>query len=69
MLFHSSHIQFTQADPEDNGLHDEIVAEQLEPEAITTLEEGIDGQQLSDSWQTIISDLEQDPEWFKFTEE
>lgn len=68
MLFHLKHIQFTKVDPEDNGLLEEIAAERLEPEAIT-LEEGIDGQRLSDSWQEITSDLEQDPEWFKYTEE
>lgn len=61
-------MQFTQQDPDDNGLIEEIAAERLEPEAIT-LEEGIDGQRLSASWDTITSDLQQDPEWFKFTEE
>lgn len=66
MLFHRIH--FAKVNPEDNGLLEEIKSEQLEPEAIT-LEEGISGEQLSDSWQSITSDLEQDPEWFKSMEE
>lgn len=68
MLFHTHHVQFAQVDPEDNGLREEIIAEQLEPEAIT-LEESIDGERLSNAWQEITSDLQQDPDWFKFTEE
>ncbi len=68
-LFHSNRVQFTKVDPEDNGLLEEIAAERLEPEAISSLDEGIDAQRLSDSWQEITSDLEQDPDWFKFTEE
>ena len=68
MLFHSQHIQFSKVDPLGNGLGDEIAQEQLEPEAIT-LEEGVDPNQLSNFWQTVESDIEQDPEWFRFTEE
>jgi hypothetical protein len=68
MTFHFHHLQFTKPDPEDNGLHDEILQEQLEPEAIT-LEESLNGEELTDAWQSITSDLEQDPDWFKFTEE
>jgi len=66
MLFH--HIQFQTPDPEDNGLREEILQEQLEPEAIR-LEDGINGDELSRSWQSITSDLEHDPEWFAFNEE
>jgi hypothetical protein len=66
MLF--QRIQFTKPDPEDNGLIEEIVQEQLEPEAIT-LEEGIDARELDARWQEIESDIEKDPEWFRFTEE
>lgn len=60
MLFH--HIQFKTPDPEDNGLLEEIAAEQMEPEAIT-LEE-VDGADLQEKWRQIESDIEKDPEWF-----
>ena len=68
MLFHSQKIQFSKVDPLGDGLGDEIVSEQLEPEAIL-LEEGLDGNELSAYWQSVESDIEQDPEWFHFTEE
>ena len=68
MLFHSQRIQFSKIDPLGDGLGDDIAQEQLEPEAIT-LEEGIDEGQLSEFWQSVEEDIEQDPEWFHFTEE
>lgn len=68
MLFNSQKIQFGKVDPLGDGLGDEIANEQLEPEAIT-LEEGLNGSELSEYWQSVKSDIEQDPEWFHFTEE
>lgn len=68
MFLHPHHMQFSKVNPEDNGLLEEIAAERLEPERIT-LDEGIDGQELSQSWEEMTADLEQDPEWFKPTEE
>lgn len=68
MLFHSQHIKFSKVDPLGDGLGDDIAQEQLEPEAIT-LEEGVDAQQLSQFWQSVETDIAQDPEWFHFTEE
>lgn len=69
MLFHPHHISFSAVDPLGDGLGDDIAHEQLEPEAITSLEEGIDEGQLTEFWQSVTSDIEQDPEWFKFTED
>lgn len=67
MLF-KHHIAFKQIDPLGNGLREEITQEQLEPEAIT-LEEFVDEGKLSNYWQSVESDIEKDPEWFKFTED
>lgn len=67
-LFHPRRVQFAKADPLGDGLGDEIVSEQLEPEAIT-LDEGVNPGELSEFWQSVESDIEQDPEWFHFTEE
>jgi hypothetical protein len=66
MLF--QRIHFTKADPDDNGLIEEIAQEQLEPEAISP-EEGIDARELDARWQEIVSDLEKDPTWFRSIEE
>ena len=66
-LFHHT-ISFKKADPLGGGLGEEIIAEQLEPEAIT-LEEGIVEGELEAKWQSIEEDIHNDPEWIRFTEE
>jgi hypothetical protein len=66
-LFHH-HIAFKQIDPLGDGLREEIQQEQMEPESIT-LEEGVDEGQLSQFWQSVEADIQEDPEWFNFTEE
>ncbi len=68
MLFKFDRMQFGKVDPLDNGLRDEITSEQRDPEAIT-LEEGPDGDRLADFWSTVESDIQQDPDWFTFSEE
>lgn len=65
-FFH--HISLPPVDPLGDGLREEIVAEQHEPEAIT-LEEGIDEGQLTDYWANVEKDIEKDPEWFDFSDE
>lgn len=69
MSLFSHHISFKQIDPLGNGLAEEIVAEQEEPEAIGTLEEGISEGELSQFWQSVESDIAKDPTWFKFSED
>ena len=69
MLLFNHHISFKPIDPLGNGLREEIVAEQQEPDAIDSLEEGLDGQQLYDFWQSVERDVENDPEWVHFSED
>lgn len=69
MSLFNHHISFKQIDPLGDGLREEIEAEREEPDAIGTLEEGIDEGQLTQYWQSVESDIEQDPEWFKFSED
>jgi hypothetical protein len=66
-LFH--HISFQPVDPLGDGLREEIVAEQQEPEAIGDLQEGIDGQKLSELWGEVEDDVKNDPEWFHLSED
>ncbi|HEY5695595.1 MAG TPA: hypothetical protein VIQ80_02060 [Candidatus Saccharimonadales bacterium] len=61
-------IQFTAADPLGDGLGDEIAHERTEREAIT-LEETVDEEQLDRYWNSVESDIKNDPEWFHFTED
>ena len=65
-FFHS--IAFAQADPLDDGLREEIAAEQQEPEAIGSLDDGVDENALSNYWKGVEADIEHDPEWFHFSE-
>lgn len=67
LLFHHR-IAFKKIDPLGDGLREEIQQEQREPEAIL-LEDSVDEGQLSDYWQSVEADIQQDPEWFKFTED
>jgi hypothetical protein len=62
-LFH--HISFKPIDPLGDGLREEIAAEQQEPEAIRDLEDGFD----ENFWSKVEKDVENDPEWFHFSED
>jgi hypothetical protein len=64
-LFH--HISFKPIDPLGDGLREEIIAEQQEPEAITNLAD-IDGQELANAWDQIVQDVNKDPTWFRDSE-
>lgn len=64
-LFHK--LRLPTVDPLGGGLAEEIAAEQAEPEAIA-LEEGLEGEQLSEQWQHVVEDVEKDPEWFTFAD-
>ena len=66
-LFH--HISLPTPDPLGGGLREEIVAEQQEPEAIESLEEGVDEGALTNFWQGVEHDIQQDPEWFDFSKD
>jgi hypothetical protein len=70
MAFHLFHprISFDPVDPLGDGLGDEIMHEQLEPEAIT-LEEDINASELSQFWQSVDVTDEQDPRQPNFTEQ
>ncbi len=59
-IFHK--VRFLQPDPLANGLAEEIAAEQAEPEAIM-LTDSIDGDELANSWQHIVDEFHNDPDW------
>lgn len=62
------HLSLPKVDPLGGGLREEIQAEKLEAEAIT-LEEGVDENALTNYWQGVEHDIEQDPTWFRFNNE
>lgn len=65
-LFHHK-ISFSKADPLGGGLDEEIEAERLEPEAIT-LEEGLSEGEIEQFWNSVEKDIENDPDWFRFSD-
>lgn len=68
MNLFSRPISFQKIDPLDDGLREEIAEEQLEPEAIR-LEDDVNEAELSAFWQSVESDIEKDPEWFKLNDD
>lgn len=66
---HSSHhIGFTPVDPLGDGLREDIIAEQSEPDAIN-LDEGLDEGNLGDYLVSITSDIKNDADEFTFSED
>ncbi len=66
-IFRRQKIQFKSQDPLDNGLRDDIVAEQRESDSFTL--DDISGDELSEQWATIVKDAKKDPDWFTFSNE
>ena len=66
---HSSHhIGFTAVDPLGDGLREDIIAEQSEPDAID-LEQGLEESNLGDYLDSITSDIKSDADEFTFSED
>ena len=64
----SHHIGFTAVDPLGDGLREDIIAEQSEPEAID-FDRGLEESNLGDYLDSITADIKSDPDEFTFTEE
>ncbi len=65
-LFHNT-LNFKKHDPLDDGLKDAIMAEQKEEDAFTLVDPS--GDELTEKWNAIVKDVEQDPNWFHFSED
>ena len=66
-LFHRK-ISFMQPDPLADGLGDDIIAEQREADAFQSLND-TSAEELVSHWNTIVKDIEKDPDWFDFDNE
>lgn len=60
-FFHRKKIKLSPIDPLDNGLRDEIAAEQSEPDHFV-LNDLLDGT-LADKWNEILTDARRDPDF------
>ena len=65
-IFNKNSIRFNQQDPLDNGLGDDIAAEQREADSFL---DDVSGDDLTRHWNTIAKDIEKDPDWFTFNED
>lgn len=65
-IFHRRQVTFSKHDPLDDGLKDDINAEQKEADAFQTLDD-MSGEELANQWNTIVKDIEKDPDWFSFS--
>jgi len=62
-------IHFNAIDPEGDGLREMVTSEKLEPEAITLDDDLNEEGQLMAFWQDVESDIQNDPNWFRFSDE
>jgi hypothetical protein len=62
------HVSFTTADPLGDGLREEIIAEQSEPDAID-LENGLDEGNLVNYLESITADVQSDTDEFTYSED
>lgn len=60
-------LAFAKVRPLDDGLGDEIAAEQAEPEHIDLTEQF--DPELGERWEAVVKDVEKDPKWFDFSED
>lgn len=63
-IFH--HVHFEAPDPYDNGLREEIIAEQHEIDAFETLDD-VPGAELVEQWTAIEEDVRKDSNALDFT--
>lgn len=64
-LFHR--VSFAAIDPLGDGLDEDIQHEQKESETITL--DDISEDELTHYWESVESDIQNDPEWFHFSED
>lgn len=64
-IFHQSQLSFSEHDPLDDGLKDDIAAEQREADAFRL--DDMSGEELANQWSAIVKDIEKDPDWFSFS--
>ena len=66
--FIPSKLQFQPVDPLGDGLGDDIAREQSEPGA-EEFQKDIDGENLTMFWSEVEKDVQNDPNWFTFSED
>lgn len=60
------YLQLQPLEPNDDGTSDSPLDSYAQDDNIS-LDDDLDEQALDDAWNSIIEDIEQDPDWFKFS--
>jgi hypothetical protein len=68
LLHHTHQPHFTPIDPLGDGLREDILAEQAEPEHID-FDEGFEEGSLGSYLESITADIKEDPDEFTFSED
>lgn len=68
LLPHKQHLNFAPIDPLGDGLREDILAEQAEPEHID-FNEGLEENNLGSYLESITADIKEDPDEFTFSED
>jgi hypothetical protein len=61
------YLKLQPLEPNDDGTSDSPLDSYAQDESIS-LDDDLDEQLLADEWNNIVKDIEQDPEWFHFSD-
>jgi hypothetical protein len=61
------YLKLQPLEPNDDGTSDSPLDSYAQDENIT-LDDDLDEQMLADEWNSIVKDIEHDPEWFHFSD-
>jgi len=61
------YLQLQPLEPNDDGTSDSPLDDYAQDDNIS-LNDDFDGKALDESWNNIVRDIEQDPEWFHFSD-
>lgn len=62
------YLQLQPLEPDDDGLSSSPLDDYAQDETID-LNREVDEQALEQTWDTIVKDIEKDPEWFHFSDD
>lgn len=62
------YLQLQPLEPDDDGTSSSPLDDYAQDDTID-LNNDVDEQELEQSWNNIVKDIEKDPEWFRFSDE
>ncbi len=62
------YLKLQPVEPNDDGTSNSPLDEYAQDEVIN-LNDDLDEQTLDEAWNNIVKDIEQDPEWFRFSDD